>query len=543
MEAHPNSLRQSVPLRLRFSLTRAVPPWRFNPRSGGIRAEAQPLLCDSMEFNLPLQAALARTPAPMTMQASSGNRLRLAVLFAVPVAFSLLFFFVNTAAEHNDVRLNRLQSLNAGIGNLRSVANEAEVGEHGFLLTGDERYLVTLEAANSRLTSYVALLSTGREGSLSSVQPQIERIVRLVKDRLAEANKVVETQRSGGFSRALELAKSGHSEQTMQEIRDSVEALQKELSNRIGADLEQERNLTRFAFLFFLFGTLTMLIVLVWLYNSFLSYMQARDAAHMQLQVLNADLEERIGERTKELRQFNEELQQFAYVASHDLQEPLRTITSFTQLLANRYKGHLDEEADEFIGYIVSSSRRMSDLINGLLAMVRLRKSGQSAPVSFDELLRQAEMSLQASIRESQAIVESDALPALVVDPIQFSQVLQNLISNAIKYRREESPRIKVSAQRDASNWIFSVTDNGRGFEQQFAERIFGLFQRLHAREVEGTGMGLSIARKVVERHGGRMWAESTEGVGSTFYFSLPVSLEAHSSESAETAEVASEAR
>ena len=479
----------------------------------------------------------------MTMHASSGNRLRLAVLFAVPVAFSLLFFFVNTAAEHNDVRLNRLQSLNAGIGNLRSVANEAEVGEHGFLLTGDERYLVTLEAASSRLTSYVALLSTGREGSPLPVQPQIDRIVALVKDRLAEANKVVETQRGGGFSRALELAKSGHSEQTMQEIRDSVEALQRELNYRIGADLEQERNLTRFAFLFFLFGTLTMLIVLVWLYNSFLSYMQARDAAHMQLQVLNADLEERIGERTKELQQFNEELQQFAYVASHDLQEPLRTITSFTQLLANRYKGHLDEEADEFIGYIVSSSRRMSDLINGLLAMVRLRKSGQSAPVSFDELLRQAEMSLQASIRESQAIVESDALPALVVDPIQFSQVLQNLISNAMKYRREEPPRIKVSAQRDASNWIFSVTDNGRGFEQQFAERIFGLFQRLHAREVEGTGIGLSIARKVVERHGGRMWAESTEGVGSTFFFSLPVSLEAHSSENAETAEVATEAR
>src|SRR5437763_12391958 len=129
--------------------------------------------------------------------------------------------------------------------------------------------------------------------------------------------------------------------------------------------------------------------------------MQARDAAHVQLQILNADLESRIGERTEELQQFNEELQQFAYVACHDLQEPLRTITSFTQLLANRYRGRLDEDADEFIGYIVSSSRRMTDLINGLLALVRLRKAGQSAtPIAFEELLEEAKSSLQAAIRE-----------------------------------------------------------------------------------------------------------------------------------------------
>ncbi|MBV9442628.1 MAG: GHKL domain-containing protein [Acidobacteriaceae bacterium] len=133
---------------------------------------------------------------------------------------------------------------------------------------------------------------------------------------------------------------------------------------------------------------------------------------------------------------------------------------------------------------------------------------------------------MQAAIRDTGAEVRHGSLPALVVDRVQLSQVLQNLISNAIKYRRAEAPRIFVEAKRDASNWIFSVSDNGQGFKQQFAERIFGLFQRLHGRQVEGTGMGLSIARKIVERHGGRIWAESTEGVGSTFYFSLPVSLE-----------------
>jgi light-regulated signal transduction histidine kinase (bacteriophytochrome) len=220
-------------------------------------------------------------------------------------------------------------------------------------------------------------------------------------------------------------------------------------------------------------------------------------------------------------------LGQFAYVASHDLQEPLRTITSFSQLLVARYQGKLDDDADEFIGYIVTASRRMTDLINGLLQMVRLRKTGQPiAPVSFEKMLEEAEISLQAAIRESQAQIEHGPLPTLVVDQVQFSQVLQNLISNAIKYRREESPRIHIQARRDRGNWRFSISDNGRGFNQEFAERIFGIFQRLHGREVEGTGMGLSIARKIVERHGGRIWAESTEGVGTTFFFTLPASLE-----------------
>jgi light-regulated signal transduction histidine kinase (bacteriophytochrome) len=258
-----------------------------------------------------------------------------------------------------------------------------------------------------------------------------------------------------------------------------------------------------------------------------LSYLYARDDAREQLEKVNAGLQTHIEERTRELQEMNEELGQFAYVASHDLQEPLRTITSFSQLLAARYRGKLDDDADEFIGYIVTASRRMTDLINGLLQMVRLRKTGQPvAPASFEQMLGDAEISLQAAIRESEARIEHGPLPTLVVDQVQFSQVLQNLISNAIKYRRTEPPFIRVEARRDRGYWIFSVADNGRGFNQELAERIFGLFQRLHGKEVEGTGMGLSIARKIVERHGGRIWAESKEGAGTTFFFSLPASLE-----------------
>jgi light-regulated signal transduction histidine kinase (bacteriophytochrome) len=313
----------------------------------------------------------------------------------------------------------------------------------------------------------------------------------------------------------------------MDRLQNGVSTLLGHVNDAEQADLERERNLNRWTFVFFSVGTLVMIAVMVWLYNALLSYLYARDDARDQLERVNSDLQSRIDDRTRELEEMNEELQQFAYVASHDLQEPLRTITSFSQLLVSRYKSKLDDDGEEFIGYIVTASRRMTDLINGLLQMVRLRKTGQPiAPVSFERLLEDAEVSLQAAIRESGAQVEHGPLPALVVDQVQFSQVLQNLISNAIKYRRNEPLRVRVEARRDRGNWIFSVSDNGRGFNQEFAERIFGLFQRLHGREVEGTGMGLSISRKIVERHGGRIWAESSEGVGSTFFFSLPASLE-----------------
>ncbi len=272
-----------------------------------------------------------------------------------------------------------------------------------------------------------------------------------------------------------------------------------------------------------------MLVLLIRVYRAALESLKARDVMYDRLQELNANLETQVDLRTRDLRAANDELKQFAYVASHDLQEPLRTVTSFSQLLEARYKGKLDEDADEFIGYIVNSSRRMTDLINGLLALARLRREGQQTePVSFEAMVTDAQTSLQASLRDSQAqIVVEGRLPSLVIDRIQFFQVLENLFSNAIKYRSERPLVIRVAAHQSATEWIFSVSDNGRGFDQQYADRVFGLFQRLHVNEVpDGTGMGLSISRKVVERHGGRIWAESVVGTGSTFYFSLPLSLD-----------------
>jgi PAS domain S-box-containing protein len=226
-----------------------------------------------------------------------------------------------------------------------------------------------------------------------------------------------------------------------------------------------------------------------------------------------------------ELKRSNDELQQFAYVASHDLQEPLRMVASYTQLLAKRYKGRLDSDADEFIGYAVDGSNRMQELIQDLLSYSRAGSNGKVLlGISAENALKDALANLRATINESGAIVTHDSLPAVTSDDTQLTQIFQNLVGNAIKYRSAEIPHVHVSATKNGLNeWIFSVHDNGLGIDPQYFDRIFILFQRLHGREErKGSGIGLAICKKILERLGGRIWVESKLEMGSTFFFSLP---------------------
>ena len=235
--------------------------------------------------------------------------------------------------------------------------------------------------------------------------------------------------------------------------------------------------------------------------------------------------EEELLKTVGELKRSNDELQQFAYVSSHDLQEPLRMVASYTELLAKRYKGRLDSDADEFIAFAVDGCNRMQGLIQDLLAYSRTGANGQAIrKISGESALDEALTNLRATIEKSQAMVTHDSLPAVMADDTLLAQVFQNLIGNAIKYRGADVPRVHVSATKNKSNeWIFSVRDNGLGIDPQYFERIFILFQRLHGRnEFEGTGIGLAICKKIVERLGGRIWVESQPGKGSTFYFALP---------------------
>ncbi len=226
-----------------------------------------------------------------------------------------------------------------------------------------------------------------------------------------------------------------------------------------------------------------------------------------------------------ELARSNAELEQFAYVASHDLQEPLRMVTSYVQLLARRFRGKLDRDADEFIAFAVDGATRMQDLINDLLAYSRVGTRGKPfSPTDPNAALQAALSNLRLAIDGCGAVVDYDPLPIVSSDGTQLVPLFQNLVGNAIKFRREEPPRVHVSVAKNEDGYVFSVSDNGIGIEAKYHERIFLIFQRLHSRaEYPGTGIGLSICKRIIERHRGRIWVESEPGKGSTFRFTIPM--------------------
>ena len=228
-------------------------------------------------------------------------------------------------------------------------------------------------------------------------------------------------------------------------------------------------------------------------------------------------------ELVSKLKTSNRELEQFAHVASHDLQEPLRMVASFTQLLERRYKSQLDDDADDYIGFIVEGAQRMKALIDDLLTFSRLNtEPSKYEPVLIEVALDDVIFNLKSSIEENNAKITYDNLPTVMGDLSQIRQLFQNLISNAIKFHGDEPPEIHISAKEFEKEWLFSVSDNGIGINQNHQEQIFSIFKRLHTRnEYDGTGIGLAICKSIVERHGGKIWVESDEKNGSTFFFNM----------------------
>lgn len=257
-----------------------------------------------------------------------------------------------------------------------------------------------------------------------------------------------------------------------------------------------------------------------------------RKLAMDAIQHLNMHLEQRVAERTRELiesndslRQSNEDLNQFAYAASHDLQEPLRMVSLYSEMLRKKYAGRLDQMADQFITFVIDGAQRMEMLLKDLLTYSQSGSSsvGPADLVDCGAIMEKVVLNLHAAIEQNDGSITWRQLPTLRAHEIRLIQLFQNLVGNAIKYRRADPPIVHITAERRASEWLFSVQDNGIGIKPDYAEHIFGIFKRLHGNTYPGTGIGLAICQRIIENYGGRIWVESKPGVGSLFYFTLPL--------------------
>jgi signal transduction histidine kinase len=418
------------------------------------------------------------------------------------------------------------------IGKLNEVQigmTDAETGERGYILTGEDSYLEPylhgLSAA-SRSIEQVRKLTADN----ANQQHALDRLEPIIAVRLSELRERVEVRRKQGLTAGITAVREGAGREYMDQIRAAVASMKSEeerLLTRRSAELTASSQRTR---TILVLGDLLGLVFLGIAGVITQREIVQRRKAEEEVRKVNADLERKVAERTaelaeraKDLERSNMELQQFAYVASHDLQEPLRTIASFTQLLAKRYADKLDDKAREFIGFAVDGSKRMQTLINDLLSFSRVGTQGKAlTAVRCDAALDTVLRNLKRAVEESGAVITRDALPVVLADDLQLGQLLQNLVGNAIKFRGDKRPRIHIGAERNGKGWKISVGDNGIGIAPEHYERIFIIFQRLHTKtQYAGTGIGLAICKKIVERHGGRLWIDPTPGGGSTFSFTI----------------------
>jgi signal transduction histidine kinase len=380
--------------------------------------------------------------------------------------------------------------------------------------------------------------ATAEGPRIEEPKARVQLSALLVEDNLADSELVLRELRRGGFEVASDVVQTAADfRRKLQASNPDVVLADYNLGSWRGMEaLEILRGEGRDIPLILVSGALGDVTAVECIKQGATDYVLKDSLARLPVSVRRALREKQVREerrraevelarKVEELARSNRDLEQFAYVASHDLQEPLRMVAAYTQLLAERYAGKLDENADKYIHYALEGALRMQTLVEDLLTFSRVGRNRQRVELAAAGALREALQNLQAALQESGADVHHDGLPTVVADRTQLAQLFQNLIGNAIKFRGAASPVITVSAEKVGAEWVFSVSDNGIGIAAEHIEAIFVIFQRLHTRaEYPGNGVGLAICKKIVEQQGGRIWVESQPQQGATFKFTLPAS-------------------
>jgi signal transduction histidine kinase len=423
---------------------------------------------------------------------------------------------------HTHAVLEKLNQLYAGM-------IDAEAAARGYVIVGDDSYLDPFRTgrgnAEERFKEVREMVADNprQEGNLDRLSP-------LIQARLSKMEETVRTRTERGLAAGIASVQEGSGKALTDQIQQVIARMKAEEERLLLLRSAEVKNSSRKTREVIVLGEALGLLFLLVAGQLVRQEMRKLAQAEAEVRTLNADLERKVAERTSELAErareletSNTELQQFAYVASHDLQEPLRTISSFTQLLAKRYQDKLDDKAREFINFAVEGCKRMQALINDLLAFSRVGTHGKEhVAVQCDAALDRVLRGLKIAIEESGAVITRDPLPAVTGDEIQLCQLFQNLVGNAIKFRNKDVPKIHISAVRNGTGWKISFRDNGIGIASEHSDRIFVIFQRLHTKmQYPGTGIGLAICKKIAERHSGRIWFEPSPGGGSTFYVTI----------------------
>ncbi|MBV9084835.1 MAG: CHASE3 domain-containing protein, partial [Acidobacteriaceae bacterium] len=462
------------------------------------------------------------------------TRYAFAWVLAIPILLGLISFWAAARHRASIVWVSHTKDVILVLENLQAAMDRAESSQRGFLLTGEEPYRAQYVKKRDELLGKIAAVRELTSDNPAQ-QANVARLLPAVRERIQMMEHVLAVRHEGRLPDTVAADAMRRGTALMGDIRQICAAMAAEETRLLEERILAQRRTEIEVAVCFVLGILISVGLLYYAHRLIERYSSERARAEAELRALNAELELRVRERTaaleaknQELMRSNQDLTRFAYIASHDLQEPLRTVASYAGLLGTRYHGKLDGKADKYIGFVVNGAKRMQALIQDLLAYSRLGTQPLNIrPVDMEGVLRDVLENLRVAILERRARITHDPLPSLNADAGRLAQLFQNLIGNALKFaKNDETPTVHIGCWQFGDDWVFSVRDNGIGFDPQYAERIFILFQRLHqVGAYSGTGMGLAICRRIVELHGGRIWAESEPGAGSTFSFTLPARL------------------